>query len=127
MSGDALKPGQVFLLERLAAVNQEQPARRLAPLLKGDRHERAHLELLLGRPGQARQGLKWAGIPAVPAETGSLAYKGIPANCGVQIVKQKAVRPGKRHAFWNKPLALTRFQPPEKNAFEIRVPVKQQA
>src|SRR5713226_7102561 len=99
VSGDALEPAKIFLSKGLAAIGKKNPADRLAFLIEGYRHQGAELELLLRGTGEARQGLKFASIAAVPAKAGALPNQRVPADGGVHVVQQKAILAGQRKAF----------------------------
>src|SRR6266853_820743 len=125
VAGDAFKPHQVLAAECSPAVQQEQPSSRLAHLLKGNGHEGAQRQYLLRRRWETRQGLQRATVATVPSESRSSAYQAVPANRGVQVVKQKAVGAGQGEILWNQPLAFTRSQLPHEYALQIGVAVHQ--
>src|SRR6266702_4484039 len=80
---------------------------------------------MLGRAGEPRKILDLPAIAPVPAKAGTRPRKRVPANRGVHVIQEKTVGSRQRHALRNQALALPRLQPPEKNALQIRIPVKE--
>ena len=126
VAGDALEPGEVGALEGLAGVDEEEAAGGLATLVKGHRHHGAHIELLLGGAGEAREGVEAAPIAAVPAEAAAGAFEVVPADGGVHVVEKETVGAGEGVAFGDEALAFASFEAPEVDALEIGVAIGEQ-
>src|SRR5579883_478812 len=125
--GDAFEPGQVVLVEGTAAVlpavEKEDASDGLAALFKCRGDQRADSEFLNGGAGEARNIFQRAAVAPVPAETGALCGKRIPAEGGIEIVEEQAVGARQGQILRNQALAFALLEPPKKDALEIRVAI----
>src|SRR5262250_623617 len=121
----AFQPFQVRFLEGAigaSSVDHKEASCRLVVLVECHRHEGLDAELHLGGTGQTRKCLDGLAIASVPSEPRARALRRVPANCGVEIVQQEAVRSGQCKTVRCQAVTVTDFQAPQKNAFQVHIP-----
>src|SRR5215469_2192944 len=95
-------------------------------LVKRNSDEIIDTKFLLGGAGNAGKNFQVLHVAAIPAETGSAPFQGIPVKRSVHVVKQEAIRTGERQVFGGHTLALAGFELPKENALEIAIAVGQE-